>query len=320
MITTDGKRLMNSVLANRDIKVGTHIALGLNIVSDATLDGSSFPYTHNKYHSPYILDEVPIVNVGIIDGIPDQIVFAGQASTTKHFIANNIALISKRFAGEIDEQSTIVPVDSPQWNAVNITIPSDVKDFTEHGYLLLDSVVNTHRVFSEGVPLYGKALTDIIAFPFTIHGITDPTDILITLKFTHHDLEGTVGTSEHTKTIVAVPPTGFMIEGDSPYNVVTQLVDPTNPLSRVPFVWQTRIQNFSNASTLLANGNGITETEISISSGTGAYQVACGSIKFTPDNISSFYRVTTAYRKLLRVLYKTNEQAYVNAEYRILGV
>jgi hypothetical protein len=325
MITSDGKRLMNSVLANRDVKLGTHIALGINVVSDASVDGASFPYTHNKYHSPYIVDEIPIANVGIIGGNPDQIVYSGQANVSKTFIANNVGLVARRFAGEVDEQITIVPVNSPKWNVPTtaITIPTDVLNFTEDGYLLLHKAVlsNNSRIYSDRVVLYGKALTDLIAFPFTIHGTSNPANIKITLRFTSHDLTGTVTVSELSRTVVNSPSgIGWRISGDTALNDVPTLTDPYNASRRIPFLWQGRIQNFTNATTLLANGDAITQVEILISAGTGDYKVACGSIKFTPDTISNFYRITTGYRHLQRTLYKTPQQAYVNAEYRILGV
>lgn len=325
MITRDGKRLMNNVLANRDVKIGTHIALGLNTVTGASLNGAAFPYTHNKYHSPYIVDEIPIANIGIIDGTPDQIVFSGQANISETFMANNVGLVARRFAGEVDEQTTIVSVGSTQWNkpTTPITVPTDVKNFTDDGYLLLEKAVpaNNTRIYSNRVVLYGKGLTDIIAFPFTIHGVSNPNTISITLKFIHHDLAGVTTVSQVSRNIIPDPGgIGYRISGDSASNMVPQLVDPYKSDRRMPFVWQARIQDFTNANIMLANGDAITQVEISISGGVGAYKVACGSIKFTPDTISNFYRITTGYRKLLRTLYKTPEQAYVNAEYRILGV
>lgn len=315
MITVDGKRLMNNVLANRDTQIGTHIALGVNIVSDASIDGSTYPTTHNRYHSPYIVDEIPVINAGLIDGTPDEIVFTGQANASKYFIANNIALIALRSLEGLG-QGTIVNATPENWVelATPITAPNNVKDFTEDGYFLLN--VSNPRVYNNAVSLYGATLDDIIAFPITIHGITVPSGVAITVEFIYNDPNKVVYTSSITKTI-GVGPNGYKFNNDSDHNSVTAVVDAEN--NPVPFLFQTRLKEFSDSNNLIANGDRITGVNVSVSGGTG-YTLACGSIKLTPESINNFYRITTGFRKLNRVLYKTSTEAYVSAEYRILGV
>lgn len=315
MITPDGRRLMNNVLANRDAKIATHIALGINTVYDTTDDGEDPPTTHNRFHSPYIVDEVPIANVGIVDGSPDIIVFSGQATASKYYIANNIGLVSKRFSGEVDSQSTVVSVASSSWNVPENPIEYSTNVFTEDGYLLLDTS-NNIRIYKDQVSLGGKTADDLLAFPFTLHQIDDPTGVSITLRIRYRDAGGTEYLSELTRTIVA-DLGGYMIDGDNSNNVVTELTDSGNAN---PFLWQARLKDFSDYQSLLAYGGRIYEIQIEVNGLPGGGIVAYGSIKFTPETLSNFYRITTGYRRLLKTLFKTSKQAYVNAEYRIYGV
>lgn len=315
MITADGKRLMNNVLANRDTQIGTHIALGINIVSDASIDGSVEPRTHNRYHSPYIVDEIPIANAGLIDGDPDELIFTGQAPSNKYYIANNIALIAVRSSLETNQKviASAVPLN---WTENTVVAPTNVKNFTEDGYFLLNDT--NDAVYNTAISLYGSSLNDIIAFPFTVHGGTVvPTNIALTLTFTYHDPNNNSYTSSLTRTVI-LSGGAYRLNNDPTNNEipVASFNAQGNP---TPFLFQARLNDFTNKNSLVANSERITRVVISAQNA-GAYTLACGSIKLTSENVSNFYRITTGFRRLNRVLYKTSTEAYVNAEYKILGV
>lgn len=329
MYSHDGKRFVNQVLAAKELSLGSHISLGLNIVNGASLDGSSSKTTHNRYHSPYIVDDVPIVNSSVISGdTHDEIVFSGQANTAKRYIANNVALVVNRTSGATRSMRTIANVVNATWtndiDPANLTRPTTGPMFTSDGVLQLAAGFTAS--YTEPFSLYGNGLDDIIAFPFYIIDnattlTTDPTWTGVTVRI-RYTIDGVENYCEYYQEVVNASG-DWGLNSDALGNYKASLGTIDNP---VPFVWQRRISQTSatspgtTAQTMLDNGKNIIGINVSYAVGNGGSFMRFGSIKLTPDFESDTSRVTVAFRKLASPLYKTDSNVYNNVEYRIAGV
>lgn len=328
MYSHEGKRFVNQVLAGKEQALGSHISLGINLVYDASLDGSTAPTTHNRYHSPYIVDDIEIVNSSVISAsVNDEIIFSGQANAAKRYIANNIALVVERPSGSARTARTLANVVSTAWNcaadASKLTRPEGAAQFTSDGILELDHTYTA--TFSEPVSLYGGTVNDIIAIPmYFLSGVetieTNPTGLTITVKF-RYLIDGVEKYCEYEDVIDGVG--GFGFSNDPANNRVGFTGSYQSPS---PFIWQKRISDTSDdgpgttAQDLINNGKNIVGIDITLTGGGASDSVRFGSIKLTPDFESDTTRTTIAFRELASLLYKTDDQVYTNAEYRVKGV
>jgi hypothetical protein len=330
MYSYDGKRFVNQVLAGKEQALGSHIVLGLNIVNGASLDGSAAPTTHNRYHSPYIVDEIQIVNSSVVSGATsDEIVFSGQANAAKRYIANNVGLAVLRSSGAARTMRTIANVVNTTWNSTGTDLkrPTGTTEFSNDGVLEIAS--GAVASFVEPFSLYGNGLDDIIAFPlYFVNGTgetrtitADPQGCDITMKI-RYTVDGAEKYAEYTQTVDSISGETWGLSGDSGRNYIDSTGTLANPR---PFVFQRRISQTSATSagttalTMLNNGKNIIGVDVSFVNGTANF-MRFGSIKLTPDFEADTSRTTVAFRKLATPLYKTDSEVYVNAEYRVRGV
>lgn len=323
MYSIDGKRFVNRVLAGKERALGSHISLGMNIVYDAVIDGDGVPSTHNRYHSAYIVDDIPIINSSVVSGLTnDEIVFAGNAGAASRYVANNEALVVIRNGGSTSGARTLANVINTTWTSDvdKLTRPSDAVMFTDDGVLQLEATYTA--TMSQQISLYNNRVSDILAFPLILCAvdgtpIADPSGVTITMVLTYTD-GGVEKTCTYTNSIVSS--TGYMFNGDSVHNKMADTGTLANPNV---FVFQRRISdtsalgNGATAQNMVDNGKNIIKVEVTADGGS---YMRFGSIKVTPDFDADDGRVTIAFRKLASNLYKTVNESYVNAEYRVSGV
>jgi hypothetical protein len=320
MYSHDGKRLINMVLAGREPTIGSHLILGLNTVYDASLDGSTAPTTHNRYHTPYIVDEIEVVNSSVItddSGGRDHIIFSGQADNNKRYMANNIGLVAIRSGGSTRSHKNVANVaNGTNWTGYTAVV-SPPSVFTNDGIL---SISQGSAYYTNNISLDGYGATDIIAFPLSFHGgIPTGANVQLTINYLKDGVE-----QNASSTAILQNTNGFYH-----FDFETSTRNDVNSLGTddlpVPFVWQQRLSEFVNPLngtpeySLLNNLRTIKAIIVTISNAAGI-TMRFGTIKIVPDFESDQSRVTTSFRKLNTVLRKTDVEAYVNPEFTILGV
>ena len=326
MYSSEGKTLVSRVLAGKEPSVGNYISLGINIVYDASIDGSTAPYTHNKYHSPYIVDDIEIQNSTVLSN--NQIKFTGIADLTRKYTANNVALVVKRSNTSTNEQRTIgyttrrvEATTGIGWHAATglSTFDTPVK-FNDDNILVLQN--NITASYNGSFSLYSSSLNDIIAFPvyFTNNAssaVIPPltADAVVTLRILYGS-----GQSVTYSAPLVKDASGNRFSGDSLLNSVLD-ADVGTISKPTPFLFQKRIHDSTSGSpdALIAAGNTVTGMELVYSTATSS-KMHFGSIRLTPDFDSDIGRTTTAFRKLESVLHKTQNETYTNAEYTLYGV
>lgn len=318
MYSQEGKRLVNQVLAGREPVVGNTIAMGLNVVYDATIDGTMTPYTHNRYHSPYIVDEIAVVNSSVITELNqrDRIIFSGQSEPNTRYMANNMALVLKRNASSRTYRTVANVANGLNWTGyVPVTNPACI--FTNDGVLSI-GLFDT-AVYINNISLAGYSGEDILAFPLSFHGASPvETTVAVSIFYRYNG-------QDYVKSSVSVlkyTAPYYHFDWDTPNNYVTSVGTDSEP---TPFVWQQRLKEFdsdpiSNPAHFLNNLNNINMIVINTGSATPGVVMRFGSIKITPDFDADQSRVTTSFRKLSGVVRKTDLEAYVNPEYTLLGV
>jgi hypothetical protein len=310
MLTYAGKMLANNVLVGVEPIIGTHIALGLNLIYDSNPNtGINTSSSLDRFHSPYIVDEMTAVNPGVLTQEGEtNLVFNGQATQVARYMANNVALISFRTDGRFSTQSNIVSVSSDnKWSTASITTPSNVHRFTNDGYLLTNNA--TPRTYLSTINFSGYGSNDILALPFTIHNASSfASPVTVTITF-YHSTGSVVYTQQLTNSGGV-----YKFGNDQECNEVYQLSLGGKPM---PFVFQTRIKTATNYIDLFTKQ--ITSCQVKFATAESLV-FAFGSMKITPDSGGYTSRTTVAHRKLQNVLYKTDYEAYVKAEYRLNGI
>lgn len=330
MYSTEGKRIVNMLLAGKETALANYIALGINTVYDATIRGDAYPTTHNRYHSPYIVDEIEIQNSTVLDeDSGEQIKYAGTADAGKSYVANNIGLILKRSNASTNEQRIVCNAlekasseSGVGWSNVD-TIDNAVR-FTNETTLGLTngSTASYNGAFS----LYSSSIDDILSFPLYFANATDDgvvsnvVDSKITLSI-RYQVNGIERSVDYTKSIV-VGLNGLQFEVENAHNGVPDVGTFTNP---APFLFQRRIWDYDyitstgNPQELIVNGNNIIGVNLTYSGGSGN-RLHFGSVKICPDFSSDIGRTTIAFRKLITPLHKTANATYTNAEYTLYGM
>lgn len=336
MFSYEGIRFANQVLAGKEPALGSHISLGINVVYDAKIDGSwdaVLADTHNRYHSPYIVDDIPMANSSVVStSANDHIVFSAAADPVKRYYANNMALVMIRPSGSIRSTRILTNVGSDGWvceaDAAQLTRPNDGISFNNDGILQLES--SNVAAFTTPVSLASNTENDLFAFPLYFTNALDDSlrtsaldGVSVGVRF--HFLANGVGTyCEYTGTIQD-DGAGKRFDNDPTNNYFQDygsLIAPT------PFIFQKRFSDFDpvgtpvnvTPQTMLNNGGSVYKIEILTSPLTPAGYLRFGSIQITPDFEATTERVTVNFRKLTTPLWKTNDVTYTNAEYRIKGV
>lgn len=318
MYSAEGKRLVNQVLAGREPTVGNTITMGLNVVYDASIDGLTSPYTHNRYHTPYIVDEIAVVNSSVITELNerDRIVFSGQSEGNTRYMANNMGLVLKRNASSRTHRTIANVANGTNWTGYTpITSPTCI--FTNDGVLSVAS--GSTASYFTNISLDGYGADDIIAFPLSFHG-SSPVGVRVTMAI-YFTSVGVQYNQSRTGTLMYVGGNYYFDFETHAHNNVTSLGTDDSP---TPFVWQQRLGVFDPTNglaepSLLRSLKNITGISVEVSNAAGAV-IRFGSIKITPDFAADESRVTTSFRKLNSVVRKTDLEAYVNPEYTLLGV
>jgi hypothetical protein len=325
MYSAEGKRLVNQVLAGREPVVGNTITMGLNVVYDASIGGTITPYTHNRYHTPYIVDEIAVANSSVITELNerDRIIFSGQSEGNTRYMANNMALVLKRNASTRTHRTVANVANGINWsNYAPVTSPTCV--FTNDGVL---SVTNTYGLnagtatYQNNISLAGYGGEDIIAFPVSFHG-GSPVNALVSMTIFYHTADPNISLQKSVVSLLQYSAPNYYFDFDTPNNYVTSLGTDDQP---VPFVFQQRLKEFdpddlSNPYHFLNNLGRIYMISIGMQSTTPDVIMRFGSIKITPDFAADDSRVTTSFRKLSSIVRKTDLESYVNPEYTLLGV
>lgn len=319
MYSAAGKRIINRLIAGQETTVGNYISLGINAVADASLDGSTAPYTHNVYHSPYIVDDIEVSNVGVVNGgVGDDIKFVGVADISKKYIADNIALVVKRTNTSTNEQRTIAHTvqrsgESIGWNGTVQT--NTTAKFNNSAILAVQNA--GYASYNGTFSAYTSSANDIIAFPLfftTSAGVitAPPNGAVVTLTINYYS----AGDATYTNTITSSG-------GYAYFNTRNQVS--TSALGTIdkptPFLFQRRLYNTSSGSIdgLIAGIETVSSISITLT-GAGTNYLNFGPIKLSPDFTADVGRTTTAFRKLSTVLHKSDNEAYTNAEYTLLGM
>lgn len=319
MYSAEGGRLINQVLAGRESVIGTHIIMGLNVVYDATINGASDPYTHNRYHTPYIVDEIPIANSSVITadtpGDRDRIVFSGQSDANKRYIANNMGLAVIRGGGTRVHKTIANVANGVNWSDYTAVTPTAT--FTNDGVLSIGGG-DTARYINR-ISLVGYGADDILAFPLSWHGTPPPSGTTVTLGIQYRWNDESFGGEEATASSELLNSFGtyrFDFETSNNNDVTTLGTDD----APTPFIFQCRLGYLDGWGMMTPYLRNISQINISLNGAGPDTIMRFGSLKITPDFESDTSRTTTAFRKLNSTVYKTDLEAYVNPEFTLLGV
>lgn len=326
MLTVDGERLANMVLAGEDSSLATHIALGYNVVP-TNFFLSPMGDISNKYSSLYIVDEVPIKNKAVITlgSERDQIVFAAESTTYKKYIANHIALI-KRFAGNFErEQKIIAPADSPDW---------DTNSIHRYEYLFTESGGRENTVGNAWTTSFITSLSfekysgdDFISFPFIFDSTVGSTyqsahnsNVSITLYIHNpnypNEAERVLSASNTVTANLGGGSNRVGLSGEAHlFNTILHGAHPTNRYNILPFLFHAQLKDFTGP---VATYRELFESKIVRMQVTG--HIAFGSICITPWYMSDDSITTVAFRKLNAPVIKTGNETMTNIEYRIGGI
>lgn len=352
MFTTDGKNLISLVLVGKEQHAASHIAMGLNKVYGNTTGVAGG--VDNFYHSPYIVEEIPLTQATIVGS---YITYAGQAAVSTRYIADNMGLVLVRPKGNSRTHKTLINVSNDsQWaNVKRLNAPETT--FTVDGILGTDYTNTTLPTYTGAVPLSGYGVEDIIAVPVlfahqpaTANPFTYTTNVPTgdTLKINFNYLEGGVAKTWTLSDVVqynGTTTTYHFQYGDTQGGTIvpkyaplwTSGTDTWNDgfeTSSMAHVFQRPLS--SGASTLgsatalglINNYKNITSVTFEwVRSGVGkAYTgstLLFGSMKITPNYSSNTTRTTVAYRRLIdgsnnpRQSQKSRHESFVNAEYRL---
>lgn len=307
MYTSDGINLANMVLINREQYLATHIVLGIDTFSSA----NGLSTISNRYHSPYIVDEISIANIGLLrissPTVHDELVFAGQASMSSRYLANSVGLVMVRNSGSNQRSMrTIVNVGSDGWTGGGTPAGNEVWPTIDGGKILAQ---NTSATYTGAIDLSAYGSDDVVSVPVYFVGGT-PTNGVLTITFNY--LNGS------TPSTYSITDTVSLVSSKYKFNNGVGGAALSTVTAPIPHAFQRKLGSGTGWATFSANLNKVTGITYGWATSTSTLYV--GSLIITPNYASDTSRICVAYKDLNAIVRKTTNSAFLNAEYRLNGM